>query len=122
MRRFTAYCNRDYCGCRFRPPRQVFELFLPTAPVPLFFGRVVTVAKRTSEEWRQLVRDALSESNPETLPVKIALADFAVWQRMEQIKAKTGNEVAAERDALEDAIRSLADLKRHHFPGWDTEK
>jgi hypothetical protein len=78
------------------------------------------VAKRTSEEWRQLVRNALSEPNPETLPVKIALADFAVWQRMEQIKAKTGNEAAAERDALEDAVRSLGDLKRHHFPGWDT--
>ena len=77
------------------------------------------MAKRTSEDWRQLVRNALSESNPETLPVKIALADFAVWQRMEQIKDKTGNEVAAERDALEDAIRSLDDLKRHHFPGWE---
>jgi len=80
------------------------------------------VTKQTPEDWRQLVRNALSESNPEMLPVKIALADFAVWQRMEQIKAKTGNEVAAERAALDDAIRSLADLKRHHFPGWGRGK
>lgn len=80
------------------------------------------MAKHRSEEWRQLVQDALSESDPEALPQKIAFADMAVWQRMEQIEGKPGAEIAAERDALDDAVRSLANLKRCHFPGWGTRK
>lgn len=80
------------------------------------------MAKHRSGKWRELVQDALSESNPEMLPEKIAFADMAVWQRMEQIKAKLGAETAAERDALDDALRSLAYLKQLHFPGWGTRK
>jgi hypothetical protein len=80
------------------------------------------MAKHRSGEWRQLLQDVLSESNPETLPQKIAFADIAVWQRMEQIKGKPGGEIAAERNALEDAVRSLANLKKRHFPGWGARK
>lgn len=80
------------------------------------------MAKHRSGEWRQLVQDALSESNPEELPHKIAFADMAVWQRMEQIRDEPGADTAAERDALDDAVRSLANLKRCHFPGWGTSK
>jgi hypothetical protein len=80
------------------------------------------MAKQRLGEWHHLVQDALSESNPETLPQRIAFADLAVWERMEQIKTKAGAETAAERDALDDAARSLDNLKKRHFPGWGTRK
>ena len=47
---------------------------------------------------------------------------MAVWERKEQIKAKPGAITAAERDALDDALRSLANMKKLHFLGWGTRK
>jgi hypothetical protein len=92
------------------------------ANVLVVFLWVFNMARHRLGEWRQLLQDALSESNPETLPQKIAFADMAVWQRMEQIKGKAGAETAAERNALGDAVRSLANLKKRHFPGWVKRK
>jgi hypothetical protein len=74
------------------------------------------MAKRGSAEWRELVRDALSELDPEKLPEKIALAEVAVCRRIEQVRPKTGTE--SERQALHDALSSLNILKESHFPGW----
>jgi hypothetical protein len=72
------------------------------------------MAEHGSQEWRVLLRDALSELNSEKLPEKIARAEVAVCRR---IKAKP--DTKAERHALDDALGSLSILKKHHFPGWN---
>jgi hypothetical protein len=72
------------------------------------------MAKLKVPEWRELLRDALSELDVEKLPEKIARAEVAVCRR---IKRKPASK--AERQALDDALSSLSILKKHHFPGWN---
>jgi hypothetical protein len=72
---------------------------------------------RKSPGWRKLVRDALSSSDIDKLPEKIALAEAIVCRTIKQIEAKP--ETNEERQALDDALRSLSILKKRHFPGWN---
>ena len=72
------------------------------------------MAKQRVPEWRELLRDALSELDVNKLPEKIARAEVAVCRRI-KVKAVA----KAERQALDDALSSLSILKKHHFPGWN---
>jgi hypothetical protein len=75
------------------------------------------MAEHRSPGWRELLQDALAELDAERLPEKIALAEVAIYRRIEHMKAKT--ETKAERWALDDALSSLNILKKRHFPGWN---
>jgi hypothetical protein len=73
------------------------------------------MAEHRSPGWRELLQDALSESNPEKLPEKIARAEVAVCRKIKQVKLK-----ARTRAELEDALKSLSVLKKRHFPDWNS--
>jgi hypothetical protein len=77
------------------------------------------MAKRGSPESRELLQDALLESNLEKLPEKIARAEVAVYRRIEHMKANPGTK--SEQDALNDALTSLSVLKKRHLPGWNRD-
>ena len=51
------------------------------------------MAKRGSPESRELLQDALLESNLEKLPEKIAHAEVDAYRRIEQMKANPGAKV-----------------------------
>ncbi len=69
-------------------------------------------------EWQKPYLDALVELDPEKLPERVASAETAIIQRMEQFTASPDSEV--ERRAVKDALDALYVLKRDklNFPDW----
>lgn len=68
--------------------------------------------------WRELLQEALSESDTQKLPEKIALAEVAVCRRLERVGTKP--HARAEQQGLKAALASLRSLKERHFPGWNS--
>lgn len=75
------------------------------------------MAKYGPSRWRELLQDALSESDIGKLPEKIAMAEVAVCRRLESLKRKS--QASSEQQVLEDALNSLSALKNRCFPGWN---
>ncbi len=69
-----------------------------------------------SLEWRNLYQKVVSEHDPERLPELIARAEVAIYSRIRHMHKQKIDD--AEKQALEDALRALRDLKIQHFPGW----
>jgi hypothetical protein len=79
------------------------------------------MAERRLSEWRELLENALLELDTEKLPEKIARAEMAIYRRSVEanLEAKTDLQAKAERQALDDGLRSPSILKKRHFPGWN---
>jgi len=69
-----------------------------------------------SLEWQNLYQKAMSEREAERLPERIARAEAAIHSRIRQMRKQKMD--GAERQAIDDALRVLRDLKVQHFPGW----
>jgi hypothetical protein len=76
------------------------------------------MAVRKSYGWRTLYRETLLERDPQQLPEKIALAEGAIYARIKHLKASPKDQI--ERQALDDAVTALRDMKKRHFPGWNS--
>jgi hypothetical protein len=79
------------------------------------------MAKRKLSRWRELLEDALSESDVRKLPEKIARAEVAIYRRRVEANLDVNTDIEAngERQVLDDGLRSLSILKKRHFPGWN---
>jgi hypothetical protein len=69
-----------------------------------------------SLEWQNLYQKATSEREPERLPERIARAEGAIYSRIRQTPKQKMDDT--ERQAIDDALRALGDLKVQHLPGW----
>jgi hypothetical protein len=69
-------------------------------------------------EWQKHVQAALVEVDEERLPQKVADAEAAIFQRLQELGDAL--DTTGERLALEEASRSLLVLKREilKYPGW----
>lgn len=69
-----------------------------------------------SLEWQNLYQKAVTERDPECLPEQIARAEAAIFSRIKQFPRGRMDE--AEKRAIDEALRTLRELKVQHFPGW----
>jgi hypothetical protein len=65
-------------------------------------------------EWRQLYVEALLETNPVNLAVRVATAEKAIFLRTKELRI--GLVEQAERHAIADAVSSLSVLTREIKP------
>lgn len=77
------------------------------------------MVERSSLSWRNLLVEAMSELDIQTLPVKIALAEFAICRSL--IQARKYPQAVAQRRILKQALVWLSILKRRHFPAWNSK-
>jgi hypothetical protein len=69
-------------------------------------------------EWQKAVQAALIEVDEERLQQKVADAEAAIFQRLQELGSTSNS--SAERLALEEASRSLLVVKQEilKYPGW----
>ena len=74
-----------------------------------------------NSEWKKLVQEALVEVNPAKLKGKVADAEAAIFQRLQELAKDSQS--ASEIHALQDASNSLLVLKREilKYPDWKPE-
>lgn len=65
-------------------------------------------------EWQRLYHTAIGERDPERIPEEIARAEAAIQLRIKRDKL---DEV--EKQAIDDALQTLRNLKVQYFPGWN---
>jgi hypothetical protein len=68
--------------------------------------------------WQKSLRAAVVEVNPEALKQKVADAELAIFERLQELCSATDS--AAERTALQDASNTLRVLKKEvlKYPDW----
>ena len=68
--------------------------------------------------WQRVLHEALVELNPDQLKEKVAAAEAAIFQRLQDLGQRPDD--AEERHALHDASNALLTLKREvlKFPDW----
>jgi hypothetical protein len=71
--------------------------------------------------WQKPRREAVVEINPEILKQKVAEAELAIFERLQELSGATDS--AAERGALEDASNTLRVLKKEilKYPDWKSD-
>jgi hypothetical protein len=71
-------------------------------------------------EWEKPYQAALVEADPEKLRQKIHVAEWKVFQRLQQVSSDSDHH--DERRAIADALNALRSLKRDvlYYPDWDS--
>ena len=71
-------------------------------------------------DWQRPYQEALLETDEQKLREKIHLAEWKVFQRLQQISADANHR--EERVAISDALHALRTLKREvlNYPDWDS--
>jgi hypothetical protein len=79
-------------------------------------------ADHRDHAWKETVAEAMSESNPENLPAKIAAAEAAIFERLQVLVTKSDSRSAEVRE-LREASQALLALKTNvlKFPDWRQE-
>lgn len=74
---------------------------------------------RRDHAWKNLVADAVAESSPKMLQEKIALAEAAIFERLQALAANSHPQSAEIRE-LREASAALLALKTDvlKFPDW----
>ena len=69
--------------------------------------------------WKEMVAEAMAESNPATLPEKIATAESAIFERLQTLATNSYSESVEVRE-LHEASNALLALKTSvlKFPDW----
>lgn len=77
-------------------------------------------ADHRDHAWKDVVTDAMSESNTERLKEKIAAAETAIFERLQALAAKNSHSQSAEVLELRKASEALLALKTDvlRFPDW----
>jgi hypothetical protein len=70
-------------------------------------------------EWQKAVQAALMEIDLERLRQKVADAELAIFQRLQELASSPDG--SGERSALDDASRALLVVKKEtlKYPGWE---
>lgn len=71
------------------------------------------------QRWQQLFREAVIELDRDKLKERIAAVELAIFQRQQEINGNPNCE--AERQSIEDALKTLLALQREilGFPNWE---
>ena len=71
-------------------------------------------------EWSHKYREALLETDREKLSERVAEAEAAIFERLQQLSQSQDGQ--AERKAIQDAINALRFIKRDRlaFPDWES--
>lgn len=79
-------------------------------------------ADHRDHAWKDIVAEAMSESNPKTLPGKIAAAEAAIFDRLQVLATKSDSQSAEVRE-LREASEAILALKTNvlKFPYWRQE-
>jgi hypothetical protein len=71
-------------------------------------------------DWQRPYQETLVETDEKRLREKIHLAEWKIFQRLQQVSAEDDHH--EERQAIGNALRALRALKREvlHYPDWDS--
>ena len=65
-----------------------------------------------SSEWKTKYRTAIFETNRRALPMEISEAENAIIARARELFQKTGGDVEAEREELDEVLHTLQAFRR----------